>query len=99
MMRFAKSVFKPFIALYALVGVGLMSFIKYAIVKLKIESQYKHISKLNAAKNRLYRLVFSPYRISNGIRPVWAPMVSDPVADIQHCHEIVSKARLARSAS
>lgn len=99
MMRFAKSVFKPFIALYVLVGVALVSFVKYAIVKLKIESQYKHIGKLSAAKSRLYRLVFSPYRISNGIRPVWAPISSDPIADIQYCHEIVSKARLARSAS
>lgn len=98
-MRFMKSIFKPFVVAFAMIGIGVLSVVKKTIVKLKIKPQYKNIAKLDAAKKRLYRLVFNPYRITNGIRPSWLSTGDDPIANINKCHEMISKARLARSAS
>ena len=98
-MKFAKRVFKPVMATAALIGVGIVSLARHIIIKGQIKPFYKYIGKMNAAKTKLYRLVFSPYRISNGIRPAWSLGEIDPLADIQHCHELFASARLARAAS
>lgn len=98
-MRFVKSIFKPFVVAIAMIAIAFFAVVKVSIVKLKIKSLYKYVAKLDTAKKRLYRLVFNPYRISNGIRPVWMAAANDPIADINKCHEIILKARLAKSAS
>lgn len=98
-MRFARSVFRPFVMLYAAVGVAALSFGRFVIRKAKIKPLYKHAGKMDAAQKRLCRLLFNPYRISNGIRPTWRLGDMDPMTDIQRCHEIVSRTRLARSGS
>lgn len=96
-MKFAKNVFKPFVKLYAALGVGVVSVIKCMITGLKVKPLYKHLWKLDNAKRKLYRLLFNPYRISNGMRPTWMTASANPAADIQHCHEMVSKMRMARA--
>lgn len=98
-MKFAKRIFKPFVVLYALAGMAAIAIAKHMITALSIRSLYKHISKLNAEKNRLYRMVANPYRISNGIFPAAAPIQMNRTVDMQRCHEMIAKARLARASS
>ena len=91
--------FKPVVVLYAMIGVAVLFVCRKLILKLKLKPMYTCITKLEAARKRLYRLVFNPYRIGNGIRPAWINTIENPAADINKCHEMISKARLAKSAS
>lgn len=95
-MKFAKKTFKPLVIFYALVGLALIAAARYAILKLSISSQYKQLGKLSAAKNRLYRLIFNPYRIPNGIRPAVMPLDMGPYASY---YNVAQRASYARSAS
>lgn len=92
-MKFAK----PFIVLYALVGVVAVSFAKYVITKMKIRPMYKYVAKLGAAKTELYRLMFNPCSLFYSFSQTWMPANADHTADLQRCHEIISQARLSRS--
>lgn len=98
-MKFVKRMFKPVIVLAALIGVGVVCFMKYAIIKARIRPLYKRIGQLNATKARLYRLVFNPYRISNGIRPSFTSKNMDGATNIAFCHELFVQSRMAKAAS
>ena len=98
-MRFVKCVSKPIVVALTLVAVALLASAKVIVIKLKLQPMYKYVAKLDIAKKRLCRLIFNPYRISAGFRPAWMTAINDPESDINKCHEIISKARLAKSAS
>lgn len=98
-MRSVKKFFKPVVVLYAMIGIAVLFVCRKLILNLKLKPMYACITKLEAARKKMYRLIFNPYRIANGIRPAWINIIEDPAADISKCHEVISKARLARSAS
>ena len=92
-MKTLKRVLKPFYTAVALLGVGCLAVIKNGIVVLKIKSQYKNIHKINSCIQKLYSIIFNPYRICNGIRPGFWSEHQCSAADLEKCHELFLKRR------
>lgn len=92
-MKTLKRVLKPFYAAVALLGVVCLAAVKKGITVFKIKSQYKNIRNLNLCTQRLYSVVFNPYRISNGIRPGFWCNHQYSASDLEKCHELFMKRR------
>ena len=92
-MKTLKRLFKPFLYVIVFVGVGVITLAKKAVLFFKIKPQYTNLVKLENAKAKLYSLVFNPYRICNGIRPVCAQKSAAPLSDLAQCHEIIRQKR------
>lgn len=92
-MKILKKVFKPMYAWAILLAIGLVIVAKKAIFAFNIESQYKNVCKLNKAAQKMYALVFNPYRISNGIRPSFEGYHQSGMSDIEMCHQIIHQKR------
>ncbi len=92
-MKTLKKLFKPFLCVFVFIGVGVLTLAKKAVLFFKIKPQYTNLVKLENAKAKLYSLVFSPYRICNGIRPVCVQRSAAPLSDLAQCHEIIKQKR------
>ena len=90
-MKALKKIFKPLVVVYVFAGVGCIAVLKHTIMFFKIKSQYKAIVKLNAAKRKLYSLVFNPYRISNGFRPACMQVQPLTLSELERCHQIIQQ--------
>lgn len=92
-MKKLKSIFKPLIVVGVFIGVGCVAFAKKSIMVFKIKPLYKHLVKFEDAKKKLYSVVFSPYRISNGMRPKCLPKASISLSELEYCHELIQQKR------
>lgn len=92
-MKNLKNILKPFYAIFIFLAIGFISLVKKGILVFKIKPQYKNIEKLSCIIQKLYSLVFNPYRISNGIRPSFGNNFNVSFSDIERCHEIIHQRR------
>lgn len=92
-MKAVKAVLKPFIVVSALLGVGVLIVVKVLIAPVRAKFRYKFTMKVDRQIQKLYAVVFSPYRISNGIVPRRAVEYKYSASDLEKCHEIFLKRR------
>ena len=87
-MKMLKSVLKPFSVAGAWFGIAGLTLVKKCIVAFKLKSQYKYIHAINQQIQKLYRVIFNPYRISNGMRPCVQSEYKYSAADLERCHQL-----------
>ncbi len=95
MMKFIKSVFKPFRAVIILIAIGFLSVLKKAILAFGTNAQCKNVVKLDQVIRKMYALVFNPYRVCNGIRPNLVYNHKPSAFDIEQCHQFIQSKKQA----
>ena len=98
-MKTLKSVLKPFSVAGAWFGIAGLTLVKKGILTFKLKSQYKNIRAINQQIQRLYRVIFNPYRISNGLRPCLQGEYRYTAADLERCHQLFVDRRQAELSS
>lgn len=92
-MKTLKSIFKPLIVVLVFAGIGCIALAQKGVKLFKLKVLYKHLVNLEETKKKLYSLVFSPYRISNGMRPKCLPKTTMSLAELERCHELIQQKR------
>ncbi len=92
-MKMLKSVLKPFSVAGAWFGVAGLTLVKKCILAFKLKSQYKNIFAINQQIQKLYRVIYNPYRISNCMRPCLQGEHTYSAADLERCHQLFMNRR------
>lgn len=87
-MKTLKCVLKLFSVAGACFGVAGLTLVKKSILVFKLKSQYKNLRAINQQIQKLYRVIFNPYRISNGLRPCLQGEYRYSAADLERCHQL-----------